>query len=124
MKYDFKVLCAFVMLSSIFASASSQPACAADNGVPENLFKSELLSYPGAYSFELPRFGIVLVSDTDLDDLQDPDKVVNLSCTFEKYERTLRQVCEEAKATGSRTLIVAYDQFFVQYRPGQHAPRK
>ena len=120
-----EAFCAIAMLfMAIMALAVCAPARAADSGVPENLYKAELLSYPGAYNFEMPRPSIILVSDANLDALQDPDKVVDLSCTFDKYERSLRQVCEEAKNMGARTLIVAYDHFFAQYRPGQHAPRQ
>ena len=118
-------ICTLLVLLTLFlALLINKPARAADNNVPENLYKGDLLSFPGAYGFELPRPGIILVSDANLDDLQDPEKVVDLSCTYDKYERNLRQVCEEAKAGGARTLIVAYDHFFAQYRPGQHAPRK
>ncbi|MHB1462952.1 MAG: hypothetical protein ACYC1M_16800 [Armatimonadota bacterium] len=113
-----------VLFMAVLALTACKPARAADSGVPENLYKGELLNYPGAYAFELPRPSIILVSDANLDDLQNPEKVVDLSCTFDKYERSLRQVCEEAKNMGARTLIVAYDHFFAQYRPGQHAPRQ
>ncbi|MHB1463153.1 MAG: hypothetical protein ACYC1M_17840 [Armatimonadota bacterium] len=119
------IICMVTMLLIMAISvATSKPARAAEGGVPENLYKGELISYPGAYAFELPRAGIILVRDADLDALQDPDTVVDLSTTFDKYDRSLRQICEEAQKRGCRTLIVAYDHFFEQYRPGQHAPRK
>lgn len=92
--------------------------------VPENLYTGELVSYPGPWSFMLGRAGIILVSDEELDRLGDPDTVINLSCTFDKVEKSLRQVCEEAQAGGTRTLIIAFDHFFKQYRPGQDQPRR
>ncbi len=92
--------------------------------VPENLYQGQLVSYPGPWAFEIGRAAIILVSDQELDMLSDPDKVLNLSMTFDKQEGSLRQVCERAKAAGQRTLIVAFDHFFKQYRPGQDAPRR
>lgn len=38
--------------------------------------------------------------------------------------QSLRSVGEAAQTAGHRTLIVAFDQFFAQYRPGQNAPHK
>ncbi len=92
--------------------------------VPENLYQGQLVSYPGPWAFEIGRAAIILVSDQELDMLSDPDKVLNLSMTFDKQEGSLRQVCERAKAAGQRTLILAFDHFFNQYRPGQDAPRR
>ena len=118
------VISVITLLAIIALVLTMKRPAMADSDVPENLYKGELLSYPGAYAFELPRQGIILVRDADLDALQDPDRVVDLSTTFDKYERSLRQICEEGQRRGCRTLIVAYDHFFEQYRPGQHAPRK
>ncbi len=92
--------------------------------VPENLYTGELVSYPGPWSFQLGKSGIILVSDKELEALADPDKVLNLSLGFQKEEGSLRQVCERAKAAGNRTLMIAFDHFFSQYRPGQEGPRK
>ncbi len=92
--------------------------------VPELTYKGELLSYPGPWSFQIGRAHIILVSDQELIDLSDPDKVLDLSLTFERHEASLRQLCERAKAAGQRTLILAFDHFFSQYRPGQHRPRE
>src|SRR5205085_9876755 len=80
--------------------------------------------YPGPWRFLLERSHLILVSDQDLIDLSDPDKVVNLSLTFEARQESLRQVCEHARAHGQRTLILAYDHFFAQYRPGQSDLRR
>ncbi len=92
--------------------------------IPENVYKADLVSYPGAWSFQLGKSAIILVSDKELLSLSDPDKVINLSLGFQKEENSLRQMCERAKAAGNRTLIIAFDHFFSQYRPGQEGPRK
>src|ERR1051326_7553535 len=92
--------------------------------VPENLYRGELVTFPGAWSFQLGKSMIILVSDAELEALSDPDTVLNLTLTFEKQEGSLRQVCERAQTAGHRTLIVAFDHFFSQYRPGQAGPRK
>jgi hypothetical protein len=95
----------------------------AETRAPENVFSAELVKFPGAWSFQLGKAGIILVRDEELDALTDPDKPVNISVTFDHVEKSLRQICEEAKAGGVRTLIIAFDQFFKQYRPGQDTPR-
>ena len=92
--------------------------------VPENLYSGELVSFPGPWSFQVGRENIILVSDQELEAMSDPDKVLDLSLTFDKRQESLRQVCERAKARGCRTLIVAFDHFFKQYRPGQDTPRR
>jgi hypothetical protein len=94
-----------------------------DSTIPENVYRGDLVSYPGPWAFQLGKAGVILVSDQDLEDLCDPDKAVNLSVTFDHVEKSLRQVCEEAEPGGARTLIVAFDHFFAQYRPGQDRPR-
>ncbi|MBI5832588.1 MAG: hypothetical protein HZB16_09825 [Armatimonadetes bacterium] len=91
--------------------------------VPENLYRGELVSYPGPWAFELGRQAIILVSDQELEALADPDRVLDISTGFDKQEASLRQVCERARAAGQRTLIIAFDHFFSQYRPGQDKPR-
>ena len=91
--------------------------------IPENLYTGDVVAYPGPWSFGLEKAQMILVSDQDLLDLEDPDRPIDLSLTYERRVESLRQVCERAQATGQRTLIVAYDHFFGQYRPGQHAPR-
>lgn len=121
------VLCRSAMLWLLLSTVSSA-ICAKESNmsarVPENLYRGELVTYPGPWSFQLGRSGIILVSDKELEALSDPDKVLNLSLTFDRYERSLRQICEEAQAAGHRTLIVAFDNFFSQYRPGQAGPRR
>ncbi len=91
---------------------------------PEDVYRGELVAFPGPWSFQIGKSGIILVSDRELEALTDPDRKLNLSLTFEKREESLRQICERAQAAGQRTLILAFDQFFTQYRPGQAGPRK
>src|SRR5690606_27072145 len=50
---------------------------------------------------------------------EDPDARINMSLSSTPRERSLREVCEQAQNAGHRTLIVAFDHFFAQYRPGQ-----
>lgn len=95
-------------------------AVAQDAAAPQwDVFQGEMIAYPGPWSFGLPKDHIILVSDEQLEALSDPDKAVDLSLTFDKREESLRQVCERAQASGARTLILAFDHFFSQYREGQ-----
>ena len=77
------------------------------------------LTFPGPWAFSVPKGGIILVSDQQLEDLQDPDKEVDLSLSKTPNVTTLRKVCEGAKAQGARTVILAFDEFWSQYRKGQ-----
>jgi hypothetical protein len=117
--------CLLILLFIIPANAArSQREAAINTHVPENLYRGELVTYPGQWSFQLGKSAIILVSDQELEALSDPDKVLNLSLTFDRQEGSLRQVCERAKAAGHPTLILAFDHFFSQYRPGQAGPRR
>jgi len=75
--------------------------------------------FPGPWQFQLPKGGIILVSDQQLDDLTDPDKKVDLSLGSTPNRTTLREICEQQQAAGARTVILAFDEFWSQYRPGQ-----
>ena len=77
------------------------------------------LTFPGPWQFSVPKGGIILVSDQQLEDLQDPDKEVDLSVSTTPNLTTLRKICEGAKAQGARTVILAFDEFWSQYRKGQ-----
>ncbi|MBI3851048.1 MAG: hypothetical protein HY298_12345 [Verrucomicrobia bacterium] len=77
------------------------------------------LKFPGPWQFQMHRGGIILVSDQQLEDLQDPDKVVDLSLSQTPNPTTLRKICEQTKAAGGRTVILAFDEFWTQYRAGQ-----
>lgn len=67
---------------------------------------------------------IILTSDKQLEELQDPDKKIDLSTGLEKYIRSLREICEEAKAQNEKTLTIAFDEFFRQYRKQEGTERK
>jgi hypothetical protein len=90
----------------------------------EDVYKGELIAFPGPWSFQLGRPHIILVSDHELELLSDPDKELNLSLGHGPNMTSLRKICEGAQANGSRTLVIAFDHFFSQYRPGQEGPRK
>jgi len=93
--------------------------------VPENVYRGELIQYPGQWGFQMRRPGIILVTDQELEALaSDPDKVLNLTTGRSPRNDSLRGLCERAKAQGHRTLMIAFDHFFAQYRPGQNAPRQ
>ena len=77
------------------------------------------LTFPGPWQFNLPKGGIILVSDQQLEDLQDPDKELDLSLSPAPNVTTLRKICEGTKASGGRTIILAFDEFWSQYRKGQ-----
>ena len=86
---------------------------------PEHVYVGEALRYPGVWAFQIPSSVIILVSDQELRQLSsDPDAVLNLTLGFEPNFQSLRQVCEQAQAKGNHTLIVSFDHFFAQYRPG------
>ncbi|HXK94868.1 MAG TPA: hypothetical protein PKV38_14425, partial [bacterium] len=112
------------LLISVWIMVLLSPAWTVEPQVPENVYQGELIRYPGPWAFQLGRPGIILVNDQDLEDLTDPDKVIDLSLTYQKHTASLRQICERARQQGQRTLIIAFDQFFSQYRPGQVTPRK
>ena len=87
-------------------------------------YSTELIKYPGQWSFQLPHSGIIFVNDQELLDMsENPDKILNLSTGFEPREQSLRQVCVNAKEKGAPTLKIAFDHFFAQYRPGTDVPR-
>ena len=92
---------------------------------PESRYEREMIAFPAQWSFSLPKQAIILTSDQDIIDISsDPDKVINLSLGFDKDEGSLRQRCEALKASGGQTLIIAFDHFFQQYRPGQNHARE
>ena len=122
-----KALIAVIALaSSAFAQAQAPaPASVAASAPADDVFHGELVAFPGVWQFQLGKAGIILVSDDELLALADPDRKINMSLGHQPNERSLREVCEQAKAAGQRTLIVAFDHFFAQYRPGQgDKPRK
>ena len=122
MRTVIKTACAVVILLAFsigLGCAQSSP------NVPENVYRGELVSFPGPWEFQIPESGIILVRDDELTALaSDPDKVLNLSLDRTPLNESLRQVCEQAQARGERTLTLAFDHFFAQYRPGQDTPRQ
>jgi len=100
--------------------ASALPAAA-----PEDVYRGDMVAFPGQWAFKLPREHIILVTDDELEALSDPDHVIEMALTRKSQPASLRQICERAKARGARTLIFAFDHFFSQYRPGQEGkPRR
>ena len=115
---------AILMLTFAAFSAPVQGEPMVDH-VPENIYQGDLVAYPGAFTFLLHRPHIILVSDEQLEALANPDTPVDLTLTYDKRVESLRQICEAAQAGGHRTLILAFDYFFSQYRSGgQAAPRQ
>jgi hypothetical protein len=100
---------ACTILPSYLAQGAQTPA-----GLPESV-----LTFPGPWSFNLPKAGLILVNDQQLDDLQDPDKEVDVSLSATPNRITLRRFCAQQQAAGVRTIILAFDHFFAQYRQGQ-----
>ena len=78
-----------------------------------------LLAVPG-----LRAATIILTSDQQLRDLQDPDKKIDMSTGYTPVFHSLREVCEAGKKRGDKTLTIAFDEFFRQYRPQAGTDRK
>lgn len=68
--------------------------------------------------------GIILTSDDQLRALLDPDAKIDMSTGYNHVEMSLREVCEAGKKRGDRTLTIAFDEFFRQYRPQAGTERK
>lgn len=66
---------------------------------------------------------IVLTSDQQLQDLMDPDKKIDNSLGYTPRIQSLREVCESGKKAGSKEIIIAFDEFFRQYRTDKRADR-
>jgi hypothetical protein len=67
---------------------------------------------------------IILTSDQQLSDLTTPDQKIDMSLGYNKTVQSLREVCENGQRWGSKEIIVAFDEFFRQYRGGTGAERK
>jgi hypothetical protein len=78
--------------------------------------QEKLLIYPDQWQFEIRSSYIILTSDQQLIDLQDPDKQIELTLTTEPVWGSLRMICDTARARGATTLKLAFDNFFHQYR--------
>lgn len=66
---------------------------------------------------------IILTSDQQLEDLTDPDKKIDNSLGYNPNIESLREICERGKKHGSKELIVAFDEFFRQYRTDKNIER-
>lgn len=67
---------------------------------------------------------VILTSDQQLEELTNPDKKMDLSVGYNKNIRSLREICENGESRGSTQLIVAFDEFFRQYRKDTGSERK
>jgi len=106
--------------AALSANPNRRALAAAADALP-----NPVLLFPGPWAFRLPRGSIILVSDAQLEELEDPDREVDLSLSATPHRTTLRRLCQQQQAQGARTLILAFDQFFSQYRLGQGAnPRR
>lgn len=84
----------------------------------------QLLTFPLQWKFSMPKQYLILTSDQQLLDLMDPDKKINTSVNFEQTYQSLRDIREKAKQNGAHTVILAFDNFFRQYRNDPGAERK
>lgn len=92
---------------------------------PEDVYRGDLVAYPSAWNFQIPSTTIILTTDEELEALaSDPDRILNLATGRKPRMESLRQICERAQASGQRTIKIAFDHFFRQYRPGQDKPRR
>ncbi|MDW8310214.1 MAG: hypothetical protein RMK20_12650, partial [Verrucomicrobiales bacterium] len=97
---------------SLASALAAQPGGAASPAVvPDSVVR-----IPDAFR---PRPHVILVSDEQLEALQDPDREVDLSLSATPHWTTLRRVCEQARASGASRIVLAFDAFWEQYRPGQ-----
>ena len=110
---------------TVFLGQAAVVGAEKNAAVPALVYRGEMAAYPNPWGFAIPRHSIILVADAELETLAaDPDKVIDLRTSSQKRDQSLRQICEMAQRQGARTLIVAYDHFFQQYRPGQKEPRR
>lgn len=113
-------------LSLVFVLVGTWHGIAVAADVPENVYTGDLVAFPGPWAFQLPRPHLILVTDEELEILAtEPDRELNMALGFEARMKSLRGICEGAQRSGARTLVVAFDHFFSQYRPGQEGkPRR
>ncbi len=118
--------CSAILSVSLCLCVSALVARPEEPRVPEDVYRGAMAAYPGPWAFSIPKEVIILVSDAEMETLAaDPDQAINLTLVpAQEHMASLRQVCQQAKQRGARTLIVAFDQFFEQYRPGQDHARR
>jgi len=85
--------------------------------------QEKLIGYPDQWKFDLPARSIILTSDQQLMDLQDPDKKIELTLRLDPVYGSLREICEDAQKNGCHTLKLAFDDFFRQYRQESKSER-
>ncbi len=101
------------------AVATVGPLFAAETAPAATTTPGAVIGFPGPWQFHLPKGSIIVVSDQQLEDLTDPDREIDLSLSATPNRTTLRKLCEQQQAAGSHTLILAFDEFWSQYRAGQ-----
>ena len=69
-----------------------------------------------SYSISTFSVGIILTSDDQLRAIQDPDAIIDISTSRTPRKMSLRQICELGQKNGDKTLTIAFDEFFRQYR--------
>lgn len=94
MRYQTVVLGLLVGLMGLEVLDAETPS----NPVPENIYRGQLVQFPGPWAFQIPNSSIILVSDKEFETLANPDQVLNLSLFTEPQMTSLRQLCEAAKA--------------------------
>ena len=107
-----KLLISFYTLIMLIGNLSAQ-----NNG-------ETLLTFPLQWEFSLPKLTIILTSDQQLEDLMNPDKKINTSLGIKQRYESLREIREKAKKRGCRTINLAFDNFFRQYRKDTGDERK
>ena len=85
--------------------------------------QERLLEYPDQWKFEEGTRTIILTSDQQLMDLQNPDKKIELTLRLEPEYGSLREICENASEKGHKTIKLAFDDFFRQYRKESKSER-
>ncbi len=113
-----RTLLTVLLMLSVLTAWAMDTAPEAERA-PEDVYEGDLVRYPGPWAFMLPGSHIILVSDEELEKLSDPDAKLNLSLGRQEHIESLREICERARDAGHRTLVLAFDHFFSQYRPGQ-----
>lgn len=97
--------------------------CPAESEVPENVYQGELLNYSGPWAFHLPKAHLIYTTDAQLKALaDDPEAKVDMK-PFYAEKISLSEICEGARRSGARTLVLAFDHFFGQGDNKQETPR-
>ena len=70
-------ICAAMIVGTMVAIATGEARAqsSAADPVTEEVYRGELVSYPGPWAFQLGKSGIILVTDEELEALADPDSL-------------------------------------------------